>query len=67
MFSKRQLQILQAILSYAASNVDDINDAFAAFSDADPDNEAGNIDVNGEKMNSISDEEIERLRTLVQG
>ena len=67
MFSNRQLKILQAILSYAASNVDDINDAFAAISADDPDNEAGNIEVNGEKMNSISDEEIERLRNLVQG
>lgn len=67
MFTKRQQQVLKAILSYAASNVDDINDAFASFSEDDPDNEDGKIEVNGEKLDSISDEEIEKLRNLLQG
>lgn len=66
MFTKRQIEVLRAVLSYAASNVDDINDAFAASTEADPDNEAGKLDVGGEIIDSISDEEIEQIRNLLQ-
>lgn len=66
MFTKRQLEILQTILSYAASNVDDINEAFAIVAEQYPEH-AGRLVVNGDIFDAITDDDIERLRNLVQG
>lgn len=66
MFTKRQQEVLQAILSYVASNVDDINDAFAVDADQYPD-QVGRLVVNGDIVDTIRDEEIEQLRNLLQG
>lgn len=66
MFTKRQQQVLQAILGYAAANVGDINDAFAVEADQYPD-QVGRLVVNGDIVDAITDEEIEQLRNLFQG
>lgn len=66
MFDKRQTEILRAVLTYAASNVDDINDAFAVQADQYPEF-AGRLVVSGDIVNAITDEEIEKLRDLLQG
>lgn len=66
MFAERQLEVLQAILSYAAANIDDINDAFAVEADQYPD-QVGKLVVNGDIVDTIKDEEIEKIRDLLQG
>ena len=66
MFDSRQIQILRAVLGFAAMKVDAINDALACFTEEDPDNTAGMIEIGGERMKSISDEEIEKIRDLLQ-
>jgi len=58
--------VLQAILSYAAANIDDINDAFAVEADQYPD-QVGRLVVNGDIVDALKDEEIEQLRNLLQG
>jgi hypothetical protein len=66
MFSRRQQQVLQTILSYAAANVDHINREFAVDTDMYPD-KAGCLAVNGDIYTAVTDEEIKRLRNLLKG
>ena len=67
MFTERQMQILRAVLCYGIANCDDINEAFTCEgSEKDPDNEAGMIDVNGEIIESFTDDEMDRLLMVMQ-
>jgi hypothetical protein len=66
MFTKRQVEVLRAILSYAGANVDDINDAFSKLDD-EGDPVEGQLEVNGEPMYVIRDDELEQIWKLLQG
>lgn len=64
--SERQESLLGVLLNYGRSNVYDINDLFANYTDEDPDNEDGNINVNGKVMDSFSDGDIEELAAMLE-
>jgi hypothetical protein len=63
--TKRHNDMLRAALSYAYSNVDDLNDAFAHFIDDDPDNESGLVDLgDGNVTESFTETEIADLAKM---
>lgn len=51
--TERQKFILRAVLLYAQSNLDDLNDAFA--------NAFGELNVNGDEGENIKENEVEKL------
>lgn len=61
----RQQTVAQACLSYAYSNVDDINDAFAHYKDENEGNESGQIKVGDTIIDSISEKDIESLAAAI--
>ena len=58
-FTPRQLLILRAVLSYAGSNVDDINDAFTNYE--------GTFAIGDEETDPIADVEVLELWSLFGG
>lgn len=63
--SERQRQVLEAALTYAYCNADDLNDCFASFTDGDPDNEAGKVLLaHGVIAGSFDEGEFEALGLL---
>ena len=58
---ERQKLIFRVALRYMLANLGDVNDCMAVFSDADPDNEQGMIEVDGERHRAFSDGEIDCL------
>lgn len=54
----RQRLLVYAALNYAQSNVDDLNDSFAAYSEEDEDNEGGRVTVGGQTVDGFSAEEL---------
>lgn len=56
--TNRQLNILQAVLGYIASNLDDLNEAFR-------DDEEDLLRVGESYMSEVNELEIENLRMLV--
>ena len=56
----RQKMLMRAALSYALSNIDDINDSFA-------DDDGEGVKVGDQKGDSFSEAEVEALQSLVDG
>lgn len=61
LFNKRQLDIIEAALSYASSNVDDINEAFDAGDEAQD-----CIFVQGHYIGKLDEAEVNELLQAVQ-
>jgi hypothetical protein len=66
MFTKRQMMILRLFIGYSKANLDEINDAFAASTEEDPDNEQGKLDLAGELIEPPTEKEIEAIEKLLQ-
>lgn len=65
--TERQMQIIRAVLCYAIANCDDVNEAFTyEGSEEDPDNEKGLISVNGDIIESFTDDELGRFLMRMQ-
>ncbi len=65
MFTKRQMMILRLFIGYSKANLDEINDAFAASTEEDPDNEQGKLDLAGELIEPPTEKEIEAIEKLL--
>lgn len=62
--TEREKFIMRAVLSYAQSNLDDLNQAFEA--ESCDDFEEGTLDVNGEHGPVIRESEVEQLFFTLQ-
>lgn len=67
MLSERDKLILHMVLSYAHANVDELSDAFADYSEDDPDGEEGKVRVGDERIDPPTDEELASLSRRLTG
>ena len=64
--TERQIQIARAALIYFQANLSDACEAFAPDIEDDPNNEADQIEVNGEPIDKPDEREIEELMFVLQ-
>jgi len=64
--TERQIELTRAALIYFQANLSDACEAFAPDIEDDPNNEADQIEVNGEPIDVPREDEIEELISELQ-